>query len=665
MLSTRATRILRGLVIVLASLFMLLMAVGIYSYGLYQDLPDLDPSAGGLPVAKTSVVYGADGSVIAEWHGEQDRTIVTLEEIPVALRQAVVAVEDERFYSHSGVDIGAITRAFTDNMEAGEVVQGGSTITQQLVKLMIGGEERTLTRKLKEALLAYQLEARADKDRVLESYLNLVYLGHGWYGVEAAAQNYFGKSASELDVAESAMIAALIRSPGRYSPKIDPDAAEARKNLVLAKMEEQGYLDATTASGARASEISLAPPREASDVAPHFVEYVKQDLIDRLGADAVFEGGLRVHTTLDPGLQELAESAARSVLPSEDDPDLALVALEHATGAVRAMVGGRDFTTTQFNLAVQGRRQPGSAFKPFVLVAAMEAGVSPNKQYATSPYSVPVTDGQWHVENYEGSFPDSVLSLRDATIWSVNAVFARLIVEIGPEAVVETAKKMGIESPLEPNPAIALGGLTEGVSPLEMASAYGTVASGGLRLPPHAITRVTDESGKVLFEPRTTPERVLPEVLAVETSLILHDVIEKGTGTAASCGEWAAGKTGTTQSYRDAWFVGYSGDLVTSVWVGYPEGQVEMVDVHGVRVSGGTFPARIWKAFMTPAVVRAAAPLSPPGSSGGESAEGSGEESVLAMICTDTYLLANGRCPEVVELYLDRAQVPSDVCQRH
>ena len=658
---SRAARIIKGLTVVLSALFVVFVGAGLYLYGLYQDLPALDFEAGDLPAARTSVVYARDGSVIAEWHGEQDRVPVTLSEVPESLRQAVIAIEDERFYTHNGVDVEAIVRAFRSNTEAGEVVQGGSTITQQLVKLLSEEDDRTLIRKLREALLAYQLEARTDKERVLEAYLNLAYLGHGWYGVESAAQNYFGKPAVDLDIAESAMIAAIIRSPGRYSPKVDPEAALARRNLVISKMEEQGYLNAVEAAQTRAEEVVLAAPKEVPEIAPYFVEYVKQDLIDRLGVDAVFGGGLRVHTTLDPALQRTAEAAAASQLSGASDPEVAIVAIDHTSGAVLAMVGGRDFEASQYNLAAQGRRQPGSAFKPFVLAAAMESGVSANTRYPTSPYAVRVTDGTWRVENYEGAFPDTVLTLREATVWSVNTVYARLVIDLGADAVVDTASRMGITTELEPNPAIALGGLTEGVTPLEMAAAYGTIAAGGVSRRPIVVSKVTDEAGNSVYEAPDTSERALPEGLAIELSRILNDVVERGTGTAAGFGQWAAGKTGTTQSYRDAWFVGYSGELVTSVWVGYPEGQVEMDDVHGIRVSGGTYPARIWRAFMSEAVERSSAPAIE-----SEPVEGATDgDTVLSKICPETFSLANERCPAGVEMYLDPGQVPTEVCREH
>jgi penicillin-binding protein 1A len=398
-------------------------------------------------------------------------------------------------------------------------------------------------------------------------------------------------------------------------------------------------------------------------VAPFFVEWVKQDLIDRLGAEAVFGGGLRVHTTLDPAVQARAEAARQAVLPGAEDPEVALACLEHETGNVIAMVGGRDFATNQFNLAAQGRRQPGSAFKPFVLAAAMREGVSPEAVFDTSPYTVEVEDGTWRVDNYEGAFPDSRLTLRDATVWSVNAVYARLVIQVGPEVVAETAHDMGITTPIEPNPAIALGGLTQGVSPLEMASAYGTIASGGIRHEPTVVSSVTDEEGDIVYEAPEDGERVLPEPLAVEISRILHEVVTRGTGAGADIGSWAAGKTGTTQSYRDAWFVGYSGDLVTAVWVGYPQGQVEMTDVHGIRVSGGTYPATIWRQFMSKLPDRQAAEAPEPTEPAPEDIET--PEMVLCRVCTDSLKKAGSECESVVELYLQSDQVPEEVCDLH
>ncbi len=395
------------------------------------------------------------------------------------------------------------------------------------------------------------------------------------------------------------------------------------------------------------------------------MEYVKQDLIDKLGSEMVFQGGLRVQTTLVPALQKAAEESARAFLSAKGDPAVSLVCVDYTNGQVLAMVGGKDFKTDKFNLAVQGKRQPGSAFKPFVLVTALSQGVRPTDVFSAAPYSVEVTDGVWNVQNYENAVTSGSMSLAAATNWSVNAVYARLIMKVGAANVVKTAQAMGITTPLEPNPAIALGGLKTGVSPLEMASAYGTIASGGVAHAPSGILKVTDDAGNVVYEPDHADKRAVDAAVAKTAGAMLHDVIENGTGQAAKIGIWAAGKTGTTQAYRDAWFVGYGADLCTAVWVGHPEGQVSMTNVHGIRVTGGSFPARIWQRFMQSAVAAhegtaSAVPVTGPFGDDGEL-----ETQVKVTICTDTLLLANPRCPNTIEMYLDPALVPRSTCKEH
>lgn len=665
-LQGRLAAILKVIAVLLAVVLFVLAGTGLYLYRLSSMLPDISADPRAMRGAQTSQVFAADGTLLVEWHREEDRTFVPLDEIPQHLRDAVVAIEDERFYTHHGVDTQAIARALRANAEEGGVAQGGSTITQQLVKILFTDGERTLGRKIREALMAYELEAKTDKDRVLEAYLNTVYFGHGAYGVESAARHYFGKSASSLDLAQSATLASVIRSPARYSPIDAPADCIERRNLVLSKMREQGYIDDAAEREARAVELETAAPVDPPEVAPYFVEYVKQEIIALLGEDAVYEGGLRVYTTLDPALQRSAEKACSTALNRKGDPEYALVSLDRRTGAVLAMVGGRDFATSQFNLAVQGKRQPGSAFKPFVLVRALEEGVGPDSVFDASPYSVQVKDGVWNVRNYENERTAGVMTLRAATNWSVNCVYARLVMQIGPEDVVDAAQRMGIDSPLEPNPAIALGGLSKGVSPLEMASAYGTIANSGLQVEPTGITRITDTEGDVLFAPDLSSERAISDSVAVQASLMLHDVVEAGTGTAARIpGVWAAGKTGTTQSYRDAWFVGYAGEISTSVWVGYREGLVDMTNVHGIKVTGGSFPAQIWRSYMQSAVNHQRAALTPGSAESTATAEPGTTSSVLVKICPDSMMLATKRCPAPIEIYLDPALVPKGVCEKH
>ncbi|HEY3316946.1 MAG TPA: PBP1A family penicillin-binding protein [Coriobacteriia bacterium] len=655
----RRSRIVRGLeiaIVGLGFLFVLVAGIGIYLYSISRSLPDLDVRSASFKVPRTSTVYAADGTVLAEWHGEQDRHVVGLEDIAKPMRDAAVAIEDARFYEHDGVDWEAIVRAGRADSGRGADTRGGSTITHQLVRLLITKGDRTLGRKVRETLLAYELETKSDKGSVLETYLNIVYFGHGAYGVESAARTYFGKPASELTVPEAALLAGLIRSPARYSPTASPAIAKKRRDVVLAMMREQGYISADQEAESARSKVSTSMARAAPQIAPYFVEYVKQDLVSRLGTDLVNNGGLQVHTTLDTAMQRSAEAAVRRILPAPADPDVAVVTIEPKTGRVIAMIGGRDFRKDKFNLAVQGRRQPGSAFKPFVLVTALEQGVSPDQVFDARPYTVGVKDGVWRVDNYENAATAPSVTLRAATAWSVNCVYARLVMQVGPDKVVRTAKAMGITTPLDANPAIALGGLRFGVSPLEMANAYATLANGGTRVRPSGVDTVTDLRGKVVYRPMGKAERAIPAAVAETASQMLHEVVERGTGTSARMGRWAAGKTGTTQSYRDAWFVGWTDDLTTAVWVGYAKGQVPMLNVHGIKVTGGSFPALIWNGAMAQAQPRSQ-----------QAAGGNGgiPELVLVRLCTDTMLLANPRCPNVIEMYLPTGRAPASVCTKH
>ncbi len=658
----RWIRILSALAVVFTVVLALALVAGAVLYRLSRTLPDLGSASTSLRAARTSIVYAGDGSVLTEWHGEQDRKVVPLDRIRKSARDAVIVAEDQSFYTHGGVDTDAVFRALN-----GEAGRGTSTITLQLVRMLFADKQSGLTSKLRQALMAWQIEARTSKDRVLEAYLNMVYLGNGRYGMESAARGYFGKSASDLTLAESALLAGVISSPTRYSPAVDPIAAKKRRDEILSRMRDLDYITSEQEVAARSEKIEIAPTlrSETSKVAPHFVEYVKRQLIEKLGADAVFTGGLRVHTTLDPTLQRAAEAAVHDVLPDAADPEAALVAIDPRDGRVLAMVGGRDYATAQYNLAVQGRRQPGSAFKPFVLVAALNKGVSPDRKFDAAPYSVRVKNELWRVENYENAYTSGQLTLRAATDWSVNAVFARLIMEIGPVSVVDTARRMGITSPVEANPAIALGGLSKGVSPLEMASAYGTLATGGMHVDPVSVSEVTDDEGRILLEADTKPVRAIPQNVAAQASGMLHEVVEQGTGTNARISRWAAGKTGTTQSYRDAWFVGYTGEIAAAVWVGYRAGQVEMLNVHGIKVTGGSYPATIWARFANTAVTPA-----PPSAYDGVLVDPPSSAEVTstlvhARICADTFMFANPRCPNVYEVDLEPSLVPAETCNRH
>jgi len=561
---------------------------------LASTLPDL---TGDTTLAETSVIYDSAGNVLVELHAEENRTYVPLASIPVDLRNAVISTEDQRFYEHDGVDPIGIARAlWVDVFQGGH--QGGSTITQQYVVNTFIKREDTITRKLKEAMLAYKLESKYSKDQILEMYLNTIYYGHGAYGVEAAAQTYFGKSVSDLTTAECAMIAGIIKSPGRYSPRIDPDAAKLRRSTVLSQMLALGYIDQATYAAADAEEFTLAAPEPTATQAPYFVAWITQQLIDMYGADMVYKGGLQVRTTIDMTMQAAAEDAITSILNEDGDPSTALVAIDPDTGEVRAMVGGRDFATQQFNVATQGLRQPGSSFKTFVLVTALEQGISPEQTYESSAMSLTIPGGQtWKVS---GSSSGGLMRLRQATVKSINSVYAQLILAVTADKVAETATRMGITTEINAVPAIALG--SQEVTPLEMASAYGTLANNGTHVDAHGILQVTDAAGEVLYSASPTATAAVDPAVAYLATNILEGVIDSGTGTSANIGRPAAGKTGTTQEYRDAWFVGYTPDLVASVWVGYPDSQVEMTNIHGIKVTGGSFPAKIWAAFMKAAL---------------------------------------------------------------
>lgn len=584
---------------------------------------------------QTSVIRDKDGHTLAKLFAEQNRTDVELAEIPIQLRQAVISTEDQRFYEHKGVDPLGIVRAVIVDIRERAKVQGGSTITQQFVKQAFVTPEKTVRRKVMEGMLAYRVEKRFSKDRILELYLNTIYFGHGAYGVEAASQVYFGKHVRHLTLAESAMLAGVIKSPARYSPYLDAEAAQKRRLTVLAQMATEGYIAQEEYAKAAETSPKLKGLKRRKTRAPYFVEYVKAQLIETYGAEAVYRGGLEVKTSLDLDMQKAAESAISETLNRKGDPSAALVAIDPASGEVRAMVGGRSFNKQQYNVAVQGKRQPGSSFKPFVLVSALQKGISPEATFESGPIKLTVAGGDpWKVTGAGGG-RRGPMRLREATERSVNSVFAQLVMEVGPQEVVRTAKRMGIKQPIRPVPAIALGGHEEGVSPLEMASAYSTLAASGTYREPHGILEVRDSSGQVLESAKVAGRKVVEPRIAALTTDILRGVISRGTGKRASIGRPAAGKTGTTQEYRDAWFCGYTPQLAAAVWVGHADAQREMTSVHGMRVTGGSLPASIWADFMRESLADTPAKDFP---------DVKGLSTVT--VCTETGLRATEYCPK-------------------
>ena len=594
-----------------ALLAVLFVAAGIsFTFGLVRavasEIPALDPAAQHSDV--DTVVYASNGrTVLAVLRGDESRVLVGTDDIAPIMRQAIVSVEDQRFFEHNGIDVRGVGRALWQDVRRQGIVEGGSTITQQFVKNAYIRNERTLARKVREAALAWQLEQRWSKDRILTAYLNTIYFGHGAYGIQQAARAYFRKSAKELDLAESALLAGIPADPSLYDPAVNPRGATLRRRHVLAMMLEQGKI--TQRQYERADKASLPAPEDirlpgTQGPAPYFVNYVKDDLVARYGAGRVFGGGLKVTTTIDLDLQLKARAAIEKILGNPDGPAAALVAIDPRSGAVKAMFGGRNFRQSQFNLAAQAKRQPGSAFKPIVLATAMNEGISPVTTLESKPVSIDAGDRIWKVTNYDHTYLGRV-SLSRAIVSSDNTVYAQLTDLVGPKAIVKTAHSLGIRSRLAPYFSIGLG--SGAVSPLEMARAYATLANEGRRVDgsefgnrPRVVETVERIRSRHVDENAPIPTQVMDEGQADLLTDILQDVVQSGTGKRAAIpGREIAGKTGTTDNYGDAWFVGYTPELVVAVWVGYPDALRPMLtEFNGEPVAGGTLPAMIWKAFM-------------------------------------------------------------------
>jgi penicillin-binding protein 1A len=583
-----------------------------------SEIPSLDP-ARQRAQERNGVIYANDGrSVLALLRGSESRVLVDPDEISDRMMAAIVAVEDRRFWEHRGVDVRGILRALWSDIRQKRVVEGGSTITQQYVKNVYDEHSRSIGRKVREAALAWQLERDDDwsKERILTEYLNTIYFGNGAYGIQQAARAYFDKGARDLNLAESALLAGIPADPTGYDPVTRPAAARARRTTVLDAMLELG--DITPAEHANALRAPLPRPEdvrlpgtEITWRAPYFTNYVKTQLIERRGARNVFGGGLRVTTTIDLELQQRARDAIAKWLPDADGPQAALVALDPETGNVLAMVGGRNYRESQFNLAVQSERQPGSSFKPFVLATALEQGVAPPTTFESKPLNVFLGDKYVPISNYEDVYLGTA-DLATATVHSDNSVYTQLTQLVGPKRVAKTAETLGVTSKLNGYLSIGLGG--EAVNPLELARAYVAFANGGFRIDqrtpgelanrPRVIEKIEDADGELIDANVQTSHKVLSTRTTTTVNEFLQRVLEEGTGRRAVLPRWpAAGKTGTTENYGDAWFVGYTTNLVVAVWVGYPATLRPMLtEYHGDPVAGGTYPALIWKSFMERAV---------------------------------------------------------------
>jgi penicillin-binding protein 1A len=574
-----------------------------------------------VPAAQSTRILDRHGHVLGFLHGEENRVIVRRDQMTLDVRHAVIAAEDQRFYQHSGISIPSVIRAAAANVSNQRIVQGGSTITQQYVRNAFAevGRERSLARKVREAFLALRLERQHSKEEILDFYLNTVYFGRGAYGIEAAARTYFGKHARSLEPWESAFLAGIIRSPEGYVRNLD--AARARRDYVLRQMRNLAYLPPAKAAFAIRQPVRVRPIRPDYARAPYFFEHVRRLLRtspDRGGFGLtdreILTGGLTVRTTLDLTMQRYAEEAVREVFPFQDDPEVGMVAMS-TSGEIRAMVGSRHFASLQagrgFNYATQTARGqgrgPGSAFKPFTLAAFVKKGNSVQMTFR-GPRRIritnPVCDG-WSPANY-GDESFGRLSVMDATAYSVNTVYAQMVSQIGPQAVVDMARAAGITSRLEPFCAVTLG--VFGVTPMEMARGYSTFAARGMRPDVIAITRITSPDGRVIARREPHAKRTIAPHVADVVNQVLHQVLVYGTGSRDRIGREAAAKTGTTESHQDVWFGGYTPHpgLTAVAWVGYPpdkNGVIrKMLNLHGRAATGGAFPGRIWQLFMSKAV---------------------------------------------------------------
>jgi penicillin-binding protein 1A len=625
-----------SLLALVSTVFGMMMAVA-------SDLPALENQAE-YRAAKNSVLLAdvKGNPEIARLTGNRNRILVEESEISPNIKNAVIAIEDERFYEHKGVDYQGIARALFQDILSRSAQQGGSTITQQFVKNALEAQgNRSVFQKLREAALAYHLEREWTKQKVLKQYLNSVYFGNGAYGVEAAVRTYFGEAhgfgdedsstapgaegtaagagnsgrakryASLVEPHEAALLAGLIASPTLYDPIEHPRRSKERRDAVLESMLEQGsitegeYRESVAQVLPTKSEIN--PPSPDSDQ-PYFSSWLTQQLVDRYGPGVVFGGGLKIKTTIDPELQKSAEEAIAGRLTGVG-PDASLVAIENKTGEVKAMVGGMDFDSAPFNLATNGHRQPGSSFKPFTLMAALESGVSPEQTFTSQQKVFPVPGSKTEkfvVHNYEDQY-SGIASLRSATAQSDNSVYAELGLKVGTRKIARVARRMGVRTPISTNPAMTLGGLKQGLTPLELAYAYSTIANKGERVSgslaaskngPVAIEEVSGGGRDDKNEKRTT--RAFSPEAGETAQQLLAGVVLGGTGKAAQIGEFAAGKTGTTENYGDAWFIGFNKELTVAVWVGYAKKLTPMkTEHHGGPVAGGTFPAEIWHDLMT------------------------------------------------------------------
>nr|WP_263011709.1 MULTISPECIES: penicillin-binding protein 1A [unclassified Laspinema] len=566
----------------------------------FRNLPDVRVLRTYVPT-ETTYIYDIKGTLLTRIHDEANREVVPLDNISPNLKRAVLAIEDSHFYFHHGINPGGVMRALVANLEQGETVEGGSTLTMQLVKNLFLSPNRSFSRKSAEAVLAIRMEQILEKNEILELYLNQVYWGHNLYGIETAAQSYFNKPSSELTLAESAMLAGIIQAPEEYSPFVNYPLAKERQALVLGRMRDLKWITAEEEAEARKQPLLIGRVTSfGQSNLPYVTDAVIQELTRRFGRDAVLKGGMRVQTTIDMNFQRMAEQTVRrwheqlyyqGLFYSRTNGQVALVAVDPRTHFVKAMVGGVDFQNSQYNRAIQARRQTGSAFKPFVYYAAFASGMyGPDSIVQDSPVSYRDGDGYYSPQNYGGGFSGAV-SIRKALEVSLNIPAIKLGQAVGLNKVIEICRSLGITSPMEPVISMPLGAID--MTPMEMAGAFATFASNGWHSDPTFIVQVTDSTGNILLDNTPKPKLVLDPWSVASLTNVLQGVISQGTATSARIGRPAAGKTGTTSSQRDIWFVGYVPQLSAAVWVGNDDNRPL-----ASGATGGGFVAPIWRDFM-------------------------------------------------------------------
>ncbi len=590
--------------LILTVVALLVIGSTLLYYILLKELPSIATLKDYRPSIATRV-YSDNDELIDEFFLE-DRKVVRIHDLPPVVVQAFVAAEDARFYQHRGFDLQSISRAFFKNIEAGRVVQGGSTITQQVAKSLFLTPERSYIRKIKEAILAFKIDRYLTKDEILHLYLNHIYLGHGTYGVEAAAEAYFGKSARSLTLPEAAMLAGLPKAPSNYSPYNNLERAKQRQAYTLDRMAESGYITEEQKNAALAAKLNLRSVRPKDKIAPYFVENIRRYVQEKYGSDVLYKEGLEIYTTLSIPMQTAARAAVERGLQEVEKREGyaigtvqgAMYCMEARTGAIKAMVGGRDFKKSEFNRATQSRRQPGSSFKPIIYTAAFDKEMTPSTRIDDSPLQFPDPSqpgGFWRPRNFDGKF-NGPTTLRSALVHSRNVVTVKILQSIGVDYAVSYAANMGIASPLPRNLSLALG--SANVTLEEMVRAFGVLANQGRRVTPFMIRRIVDRTGQVFEETKVREEQVIDPRIAFLSTYVMQGVIQSGTGTRAKgIGRPAAGKTGTTNDMRDAWFIGYTPALVTGVWVGFDQERAL-----GRQEVGGRAAAPIWLYYMEKAV---------------------------------------------------------------